>query len=501
LETELGAIEPRLAEFVASGAGREIQLAQERAAELSGRLETIYLRNPDFRTADQVPDDVQTLRDEIAQIRGRVSDLTQEYLEEAVPVGVDGNSAAMQRITTLRRQLAEEKITLSGLEAQRDVLNARIAEYEGELRAIPRQSIDLAQLQRDRQSTERLYTALEGKYQEARVAEQSELGYAEVIRGASIPHAPFRPNRERNILLGILLGLGLGVTLAILKTRLDHRIHRPDDLRDRGLPVIGTIPKMDALIQEDFNGAERITVDGQSLDTHLVALLNPMAVASESYRALRTSIQFSRPDVMVETILVTSGSPSEGKSVTSANLAIVMAQAGRRVLLIDADLRRPTVHKKLGVPREPGLVQLLFQDEPFNPEVYRTVVDDLYVIPAGAKAPNPSELLGSKAMRDLVATFREEFDVIIFDAPPVLAATDAVLLSTQCDATVLVASAGATKDYDLDHAVEQLHSVGAELIGTVLNGFDVSKAYGYKYKYQYRYGSMYGYGHDGSKAA
>ena len=499
LGTELGSIEPRLAEFVASGAAGEITLSQTRVAELGGRLETIYLRNPELRNAATVPEDVQMLRTEVAQLNNRIATLTQQYLEEAVPVGADGNSAAMQRITDLRRRLAEERIALSGLEAEVSVLGVRIGQYEGQLRALPRQSIALAQLQRERESAEGLHAALLERLNEARIAEQSELGYAEIIRSAAVPNLPFSPKRGRNIVLGLILGLALGIALAAAKTRLDNRIHRPDDLRNQGYPVLGTIPNMDDLVAKDFDGAETIVVGGQTLDTRLVTLLNPMAVASESYRALRTSIQFSRPDMVIETILVTSASPMDGKTVTAINLAVVMAQAGRRVLLVDADLRRPTVHKKLGMSREPGLVQLLFEEGSFDPKAYATGIDDLYAIPAGTHAPNPSELLGSKTMRDCIATFRDSFDVIIFDAPPVLAATDAVLLSTQCDATIVVVRAGISEDYDLQHAYEVLESVGATVIGTVLNDFDVSKAYGYKYKYQYRYGNTYGYGHEAHK--
>ncbi|MCH7640405.1 MAG: polysaccharide biosynthesis tyrosine autokinase [Bacteroidetes bacterium] len=499
LEIELSAIEPRLAEFVASGAGREIELAQERVAELRGRLETIYLRNPELRDADTAPEDVQALRTEVAQLNSRISDLTQQYLEEAIPVGVEGNSAAMNRITSLRRQLAEERILLSGLEAQSSVLGVRIGQYEGQLRALPRQSIRLAQLQRDRQSAVRLHAALEERLNEAQIAEQSELGYAEIVRSAAPAVIPFLPNRRRNVLLGLMLGLGLGIALAVAKTRLDNRIHLPDDLRDLGFTAIGTIPNMDKLVAQDFGGAETIVSDLRTIDTKLVVLLSPMAAASESYRALRTSIQFCRPDVVIETVLVTSAGPAEGKTVTASNLAVVMAQGWRRVLLVDADFRRPRIHKMFGMSREPGLVELLFQEESFDPEGYATSIDDLYVIPAGAHAPNPSELLGSKAMRRLIAGFRGSFDVIIFDAPPVLAATDAVLLSTQCDATIVVAKAGETKDYDLQHAYEDLESVGATVIGTLLNSFDVSKAYGYKYKYQYRYGNTYSYGHEAHK--
>ena len=499
VETELSSIEPRLAEFVASGAAGEIELAQTRVAELRGRLETIYLRNPELRTADSVPEDVQTLRTEVAQLNNRISELTQQYLEEAVPVGVAGNSAAMERITDLRRQLAEGRIELSGLEAQVSVLGVRIGQYEGQLRELPRQSIALAQLQRDRESTEGLHQALLERLNEARVAEESELGYTEIIRSAAMPFEPFSPNRKRNILMGLILGLGLGIALAIAKTRLDHRIHRPDDLRNLGYPVLGIIPSLDKLVAQDFGGSETMVVDDRTLDTQLVTLLSPMAAASESYRALRTSIQFSRPDVVIETIVVTSPGPDEGKTITAINLAVVMAKAGRRVLLVEADLRRPTIHKKLGISRDPGLVQLLFQTESFDPNSYATGIDDLYVIPSGTRAPNPSELIGSKTMRDCIAKFRDSFDIIIFDSPPVLVATDAVLLSTQCDATVVVARAGITKDYDLQHTYEALESVGATVIGTVLNGFDVSKAYGYKYKYQYRYGNTYAYGHEAHK--
>ena len=171
-----------------------------------------------------------------------------------------------------------------------------------------------------------------------------------------------------------------------------------------------------------------------------------------------------------------------------------MAQAGRRVLLVDADLRRPTVHRKLGLAREPGLVQELFDGAAFDPSSIPAVADGLHVLTAGSIAPNPSELIGSRRMREVIEQMREAFDVILFDAPPVLAATDAVLLSTQCDATLLVCRAGETKDFELDAAHDALRGVGASVIGTVLNGFDVSQAYGYKYKYSYRYGNDYAYG-------
>jgi tyrosine-protein kinase Etk/Wzc len=297
-----------------------------------------------------------------------------------------------------------------------------------------------------------------------------------------------------NLIVGTLMGLVLGIGLAFVRLRLDDHVRRPDDLAALDVPLVGTVPDMTEMLREDFGDREFVEANGLRLDPHLVTLLNPLTVASEAYRGIRTSVQFSRPDTVIETILVTSARPGEGKSTMVLNLAITMAQAGRRTLVVDADLRKPTIHRKLGIPSEPGLVGLLFEGRPFDPETYRSAIDDLYVIPAGQLAPNPSELLGSQALRDAIGLFRDHFDVVIFDAPPVLAATDAVLLSTQCDATIVVAAAGTTRMHEVSHALSSLQDVGATVIGTVLNRFDLAHTYGYRYKYSYKYESHYAYG-------
>ena len=496
LGTELRRLEARLSERLGSGLDAELAAAQERLVEVQGQLDVFYEQNPALRSATDVPDRVRTLRRELEQTRERIASLSRRLTDQALAAGSGpgDQQSGFRRAAELRGRVADERVALDGLVAQRDQLAARLADYERDLQRIPVQSIELAQLQRDRLARERLYGALEANLQEARVAEQSQLGYARMIRPAFVSPVPFAPSRLRNLFLGGILGLLAGCALAIGRVQLDHRLNRPDDLKRLGYPLISTIPNTDELIERDFDGQDTVLVDGRQVDAHLVTLLNPMAAASEAYRGLRTSVQFSRLDVVVKTILVTSASPSEGKSTTAANLGVVMAQAGRRVLLVDGDLRKPTVHKKLGLPREPGLVHVLFEEEALTSETLHEPADDFHVLPAGRIVPNPSELLGSKRMRDLIDEMGGAFDVIIFDAPPVLAATDAVLLSTQCDATIVVARAGQTKDYELESALEALAGVGANVIGTVLNGFDVSQSYGYKYKYAYRYGSDYAYG-------
>jgi len=498
LQAELQQLEPNLRDRLGSGLDAELATAQTRVQELIAELEVYYNRQPDLRDATEVPAEVGRLQNQLASARERVREISDQLSTQSLAArsGPGDPNSGFTRAAALRTQLSDLRVQLNGLTAQRNQLSSRLGQYEADLRAIPGQSIELAQLQRDRQAAEQLYGALQANLQQATVAEQSQLGYADIIREAFPSPFPYAPKRLRNIALGLLLGLMFGAVAAIGKVRLDHRLNLPDDIRERGHPLIGTIPSTTELIARDFGGQETMAVNGREVDTHLVTLLNPMAAASEAYRALRTSVQFSRPDVVVETVLVTSANPSEGKSVTSANLAIVMAQAGRKTLLIDADLRKPTGHKKFGLPREPGLVQRLFSEEPFTLDGLHQPADDLWVLTAGSLAPNPSELLGSKRMRELMDEMKEHFDLIIFDAPPVLAATDAVLLSTQCDATLVVTRAGQTRDYELDSALEALSGVGAPVIGTVLNGFDVTKSYGYRYKYAYRYGSDYAYGSD-----
>ena len=220
-----------------------------------------------------------------------------------------------------------------------------------------------------------------------------------------------------------------------------------------------------------------------------------MSPIVEAYRQVRTNIHFSRPDTIVQTLLLTSAGAGEGKTVTACNLAVVMAQSGRKTLLIDADLRRPRTHKVFGLNRQPGLVELLFEHGEIDIERFATGIDDLYIIPAGAITPNPSELLGSRRMRELIAQLRQHFDMIIFDTPPVMVATDPVLLATQCDATIVVTAAGRVETFELEQSMDALANVGAVVIGNLLNGFDASMAHGYKYKYKYYkygYGSKYG---------
>lgn len=221
---------------------------------------------------------------------------------------------------------------------------------------------------------------------------------------------------------------------------------------------------------------------------NLVAFKNPKSRAAEAFRTLRTNIQFSGLDDSLSSIVVTSSGPSEGKSTVLINLAITIAQSGKKVLVIDCDLRRPTVHKKLGLPNAEGLTNLLIQDkESFDEVVLTTKVPNLSALTSGPTPPNPAELLGTKRMKSIIRQLTGSFDMVLIDAPPVIAVTDAQILATIAEGTLIVTSYGATEKFGLVKTKELLDKVGAKVLGVVINKVPEKSEHYYYGKYYNSY--------------
>ncbi|WP_022836138.1 polysaccharide biosynthesis tyrosine autokinase [Salisaeta longa] len=491
---ELASIEPKLIEQVASSVPAQLNTVQTQKAQLQTQLDAVQRRHtkpfaPAIRT------EVQRLRERIQNLQAQADSLARVYVNESLAAGgipssaASGGGGGVSFVAQQREQLAQLRIEVSGLQAQLQSVQDELVEARQTLERIPAQSIELAQLQRERRSAESMYSFIRQKLQEARIAEQSEVGYAEVVRPAGVPYAPVAPDTKKNLLFGALLGLLLGGGLVVLRDQLDNRVHQPDDLEAQGHRVLGVVPTMDPMIADDFDGQSHVQVNGTSIDTTLAMLVSPMSSVAESYRRIRANLQFARPDANVEVINVTSSGKGEGKTTTAVNLAVALASAGKRTLIIDADLRRPRLHKLLGLEREPGLSHLLY-DEGQPVERFETSIDHLYAVPAGETVPNPSELLGSQRMRHFIEAMRPQFDVVIFDTPPVLLFSDALALSAHCDGTMLVVGADDTDQRAVDHALQRIREVDGSVLGCVLNRFTASNFfdstnYGYGYSYGY----------------
>lgn len=218
----------------------------------------------------------------------------------------------------------------------------------------------------------------------------------------------------------------------------------------------------------------------------MISVKNPKSHAAEAFRTLRTNVQFSSLDDEIRTLVVTSTQPGEGKSTVISNLGVTMAQSGKRVLLIDCDLRKPTVHKKLAVSNKDGLTTLLAREKKLEEVVQATDVNNFYVLTSGPIPPNPAELLGSKKMKNFINELHGFFDFILLDAPPVLAVTDAQVLSTYCDGVVFVASYGQAEKQAIIRAKELIDKVGGKILGVVINKVPANTKSYYYYNYEYK---------------
>lgn len=295
-----------------------------------------------------------------------------------------------------------------------------------------------------------------------------------LVQQATVPRSPVSPNVPLNIALGLLVGLSLGVGLAVLREVLDTRIRSEHDV---------------ALVT-DAAMIGGIVFDAKAESRPLIVQDDPRSPRSESFRTLRTNLQFLDVGASGRSFVVTSSIQSEGKSTTAANLAIALSDAGARVLLVDADLRRPKVANYMGLEGSAGLTDVLIGRAELAHVVQKWGRAGLSILPAGMIPPNPSELLGSAAMSRLVAGLRSEYDVVLFDAPPLLPVTDAAVLSRIVGGTLLVVAAGRVTKHQVSGAISTLENVGASVAGVVLTMLPTRgpDAYGYgHYGYGYEY--------------
>lgn len=505
LKKELETVSPKLVQRIASGVEQRISYLQELlATEEDTRLDYL-LANPDVTGENDAS--LKEIDTRIALFKTQIDSLSEQYVSEVTSaVGISGGGDALAYMLQLKKQIAEKNVYISRMKAKTVVLTRRIQDYQRAMVTIPEQSIELAHIERSKVRVELVYQKTVTQLQDARVAEESAQGYAQVIRSAVPPNKASGPDLTRNILLGSFLGLLLGFALAFVTGKLDSRIYQPEQLRQLGYKEIGVIPSLSQVLRKDFGNEEYVQIDGRYFATSLVALHMPLSFVSETYRLLRTGIQLRHAQAEVQTLVVTSPGPSEGKSTTASNLAIAMAQNGRNVLLIDADMRRPKLHNLFCVQRELGLGEVLTANKPFTLNEWRTSIKNLYVLTSGrfsekdedafsknqkrtpvrkeSTISTPSELLESERMHRFIDSMREYFDTIIIDTPPVLVATEASVLSASSDATLIVVRAGVTQTASLKQAMETLSSVGASVVGVLLNGFEVNMAYGNRYKYQ-----------------
>jgi capsular exopolysaccharide synthesis family protein len=428
----------------------------------------------------------------LEEITNRIKDIKQKLVKETSELL--SRELSSSDPLTYSQDLVDKILTLEieiqSLGAKTEALKNIVDTYSDNLNTLPEKSLKLARLERNAKVGENIFLMLKEKYEESKINEAGQIGNVRIIDKALPPVDPIKPKKKINLLLGALLGLGLGLGMAFFVERLDNSLKSIEDVEATGLSILGSIPLIKSSKDRKSKKEEEKSEEYQikRITSNLVTHFEPKSPISEAYRTFRTNLQFARLDTPLKTILVTSSGPSEGKSTTVANLAITMAQMGTKTILIDSDLRRPVLHSIFNLQRAPGLTNYLAGNVPWKEIVQETPIENLNLLTCGVLPPNPSELLGSKKMKNLLEELKEKYDMILFDSPPVIAVTDAAVLSTLLDGVVLVSSSGSTSREALQRAITLLENVKGSLIGGVLNRIKVESVYGsYHYYYYYHY--------------
>jgi tyrosine-protein kinase Etk/Wzc len=419
------------------------------------------------------------------ELGARLTELLAEkktLLTEFTPAHPAVISVDQQIRKTQEALLTAYEAGLENLELEVRDLDSKIAGYDRQLGEIPKAELELAKRTRVNKVNAELYTFLLQKQQETRIAQASTLSNVEIIDPAFTPRTPIKPNKKKDLTFGLVLGLMLGAGATFFLNYLDDTVKDADGVRDQlGVPVLGIIPRIDA--------------DEKDPATMLVGRLAPKSPPVEAFRALRTALHYAAAREGRKILMVTSSFPNEGKTTVSANLAVVLAQTGARVLLLGCDLRRPGLYDMFGTPGTPGLSDLLIDNA--KDYVHRIPGISLDLISAGTVPPNPAELLGSDRMKKFLDFVRKHYDHVVIDAPPVLPVTDAQVLASLVDDILIVLEPCRVPRKAARRMIETLRSVEANVLGIALNdksgkGFKYYGNYGY-YGHKY-YGGYYGEG-------
>lgn len=466
----------------------------ELAAKLANKTAQAYAQINLERRQEMTTGGAHWLQDEVTRSEQKMK-MAQQGLQQFkeqhrnIPVGDEEQNAVLQRLQQLNTAVTETKKqrieaetkyrekhpVLLELQAKEQDLEQALREQEKIALEMNRFAVEYNNLRRDAQSNEAIYNALLTRLKELSVQEGLQANNVQMVEEARMPESPVGPNRPRGILLSTLLGALFGCGLSLLLESLSKTIRNRSQFENLlEIPFLGHVPLIPA-------------AKNRRKPQRILLLTEPKSAAAESIRAIRTTLEFLLPAGQPQALLITSSLPEEGKSLLSLNLAIAFQELGRRVLLVDADLRRPTMHQSFRIPLEPGLSAYL-QEQAQAGDIVQTIpsAKDLPVVTAGLTPAQPTDLLISPRLRELIETWKKEYQVILIDTPPVLAVADTTALASLADGVIYVLRSDRSHRDVVLAGKQRLVDVGAKIVGGVLNVTRIELEHGHRYMYYYR---------------
>jgi len=342
----------------------------------------------------------------------------------------------------------------------------------------------LARYIRAKDVNDKIYSMLLERLQEARITEASKVGDIHIVDLADIPHSPIKPNKTRNIILGVILGLALGIGLAFFRESLDTSIKSQNDVENfLHLPVLATIPTINSNGSTQLRKKDRH--QKESYVGKLLTNINKNTPIYEAYRTLQLNFNFINYDRLIKNLLITSAGAGDGKTISAINMAQLFSNSNIKTLLIDCDFRRPMVHKILNLKQGPGLSNVLINQSELEKVIQQPEGSKLQVLTCGTIPPNPSDILDTQSMKNLLSLLRNLYDLIILDAPPTIAVTDSMILGSKVDGVCFVIKSGKTSFEAANHAKQILEKGQSNIVGTILNDVNLKNTYDYYKDYYY----------------
>jgi succinoglycan biosynthesis transport protein ExoP len=419
-----------------------------------------------------------------------------------------------QLVEIKQKMITELESQLKILEKKRKELSNEINSLKQKVQSLPATGLELSRLEREVERTSEVYSLLESKYQEALIQNAEKPEEVTIVRPAFKPSNPINPpNTAPSTILGAMIGLVFGLVFAFIIETFDTSLGAIDDVEQTlGLPVLGLIPYLDTKdIQVNLKDQKQLGIAGDTLlrNARLIPNFGHQSVLAESFRSLRMNIQFNALGKNIKSIVMTSATAEEGKTTVAANLAIAMAQGGLRTLLLDTDLRKPTVYRIFGLDATPGLTDVLLSNYDIS-EAIRTItdimmgkmsmdrvmlipgIDNLHIMTCGTIPSNPAELMQSEKFKDFIENIHDQYDIILMDAPPLVSTADALVLAIEADGVILTYRVGKVARGILKRVKTQLEQVNATIIGVVLNGIKAEISPDFEELQRYKYYSYYG---------
>lgn len=500
----LDSIKPGLSEQYSEVSGPRLERYQYQLAELQTR-KTLYLsKNPGLENDENPPEEFKKLNREIEYMKEEIRKLTGELTSEKdqyLGMLSNSNEGVTQDVSEINQRLVELQAEKSQYEAKAEVLDERLQEDRQFFSNLPDNMMDLARLRRDHEINEQMYRTVSDQYNEMMLWQKTQFGVGRVVDEAYVPQEPVKPNRKLYLLVSFFIGGIFSIGYLTIRNSFGDKITSIEELRARDYPVLGIIPVLQKATKKKVSSS-KINVVDREISSDLISVHDPISPGAEAFRRMNYNIIYAQSDDdSGKTILITSSTKGEGKTTTVSNLAVLLAEAKKKVIVVDTDLGKPSMHNMFGIDRSPGVVDVIRGDVKLENAIQSPsyLSDNVDILPSGSQTTNPAAINQNPKFEYLLENLGMHYDYVLIDTAPYGIVTDAAPIMKLVDGIVVVTRFRKTEEVELDHTLDYLHKIRANILGFAITAFDPSKSTDYYNRssyYQSTYNDYYSHTKD-----